>query len=67
VSSPAKIPRSVDLPDPDGPTIARLSDSIMLKFISDRMFSVPPGDWTDLLRLEAIIIKFSNNAKISGA
>ena len=37
------------------------------KFISDRMFSVPSGDWTDLLRLEAIIIKFSNNVKISGA
>ena len=57
VSSPAKIPRSVDLPDPDGPTIARLSDSKRTKLISDKMLSCPSGDGTALHKLETEIIE----------
>ena len=47
-SSPARIPSSVDLPDPDGPTIAAASPAATASSRPDRITSSPSGPSTRL-------------------
>ena len=49
VSRPARIPNSVDLPDPEGPIIASASPSITVRLISSRIRRTPSEVVTSLV------------------